>query len=307
MTAATGCALLANDGLTAIWAKARGIALASNWQDALTAPLDEEVLKVCGVAMIVLAVPLAIRGPLDGLIFGALVGMGFQAIENFTYGLNAIVQYGATSPPLAVASSAYIRAGLTGLGSHWAMTGVAGAGIGFIAARGGRGAGPAAGLLLAAIAMHFLFDSPPMTAIGITLIKVAVNFGVIVTLYLVLRHGYVGRARSALAADAAVGTINQDEAHSLLSRRRRRRARRHVPRGPERARVAARQQSQLARLEQYAAAGGTFPVAVTIPAQSPPATPPQAQPMPRGSMGELTHSQAASAASIPLRGSERSA
>ena len=138
------------------------------------------------------------------------------------------------------------------------------------------------------MAMHFLFDSPPMTVIGITLIKVAVNFGVIITLYLVLRHGYLGRARSALAADAAVGTISQDEAHSLLSRRRRRRARRHVPRGPERARLAARQRSQLARLEQYAAAGGTFPAAVTIPAQSPPASPPQAQPMPQGTMGELT-------------------
>ncbi len=93
-TAATGCALLANQGLSALWAKGAGIAFASNWSAALSAPLNEEILKLCGVVMIVLAAPRVIRGPLDGMIYGALTGLGFQVTENLFYGLDNIIQSG---------------------------------------------------------------------------------------------------------------------------------------------------------------------------------------------------------------------
>ena len=111
--------------------------------------------------LIVLAAPRVIRGPLDGMIYGALVGLGFQVMENVTYSLNFIPLTGATNPGAAVALSAVLRVGLTGLGSHWAMTAVAGAGVGYLAARGLRGGAlPAAACLAAAMGMHLLFDAP---------------------------------------------------------------------------------------------------------------------------------------------------
>ncbi len=246
-TAATGCALLANQGLIALWAKTEGVGFASNWSASLSAPLNEEVLKLCGVIMVVLAAPQAIRGPLDGMIYGALTGLGFQVVENVTYGLDAIAQSGATDPDQAVASSAVVRVGTTGIGSHWAMTAVAGAGIGFLVIRQRRREGVALAIicLLAAMAMHLLFDAPhPAEPI-----KVVVNFLIVSVLYFLLRDSYVANAREVAAACAASGTISPAEGASAVSRRSRRRDLLRARPGPQRDRVRARQREVLAIVE----------------------------------------------------------
>jgi protease PrsW len=249
-TAAAGCALLANRGLTSLWAKGAGTRFAANWSASLSAPLNEEILKLCGVLMIVLAAPLVIRGPLDGLIIGALVGIGFQATENVTYGLNNIALSGATDPAQAVVDSMLVRIGLTALGSHWAMTGVAGAGIGYLVARR-RGAHQGSVLiaiacLLGAMAMHLLFDAPRL-AIAV---KVALNLVVVAVLYVFLRNAYQSRAREVLADWATAGIISHDEEATLLSRRRRRRELATASTTAERSRLAARQGALLADLER---------------------------------------------------------
>ena len=251
-TAATGCALEANQGLTGLWAKAAGVAFASNWSAALTAPVNEELLKAAGVALIVLAAPRAIRGPLDGMIYGALVGLGFQVMENFTYSLNFIPLTGSTDPGAAVAISAALRVVLTALGSHWAMTAVAGAGVGYLAARGLRGgARPAAACLATAMAMHLLFDAPgPDLAIAL---KVLLNFAVVLALYLTLQRGYRARARAALARRVASGAVPAVEAPTLLTRSGRRRRQRRVLVGTVRDQVRSAQLADLADIEQEAA------------------------------------------------------
>src|ERR1022692_1580297 len=110
-------------------------------------------------------------------IWAKTAGLGFQVAENFTYSVNAVPQFAATNPPAAAFLSAADRISLTGQGSHWAMTAVGGAGIGFLAARGRRGGWPAAGLLLTAMAMHWWFDSPllgpPVPALGTAFSKAA--------------------------------------------------------------------------------------------------------------------------------------
>jgi protease PrsW len=251
--AAAGCALLANRGLISLWAKGAGSHFAANWSASLSAPLNEEILKLCGVLMIVLAAPRVIHGPLDGLIVGTLVGIGFQATENVTYGLNNIALSGATDPVQAVTDSMLVRVGLTALGSHWAMTGVAGAGIGYLVRRR-RGALevsvlPAIACLLGAMAMHLLFDAP-QPAIAV---KVALNLAAVVVLYLFLSHDYLSRARTVLADWTAAGNISHDEEASLLSRRRRRRELARAGTSAERSRLAARQGALLADLERAAA------------------------------------------------------
>ena len=170
---------------------------AGNWSAALTAPVNEELLKVAGVVLIALAAPRVIRGPVDGMIYGALTGLGFQVMENFTYALNNIPLTGATNPAEAVVISTVVR-GLTSPGSHWAMTAMAGAGVGYLAARGLRGGAPrAAACLAVAMAMHLLFDAPAPGAVIV--LKVLLNFAVVLVFYLVLRRGYRARARAALA------------------------------------------------------------------------------------------------------------
>jgi protease PrsW len=250
-TAATGCALSANQGLTGLWAKGAGVAFAGNWSAALTAPVNEELLKVAGVVLIAQAAPRAIRGPLDGMIYGALTGLGFQAMENFTYALNNIPLTGATDPAEAVVISTVVR-GLTSPGSHWAMTAVAGAGVGYLTARGLRGGWPrAAACLAAAMAMHLLFDAPAPGAV--ILLKVLLNFAVVLVLYLHLQRGYRARARAALARRVAAGAVPGVEAPTLLTRRSRRRRQRRVPVGPVRDEVRSRQLADLAGIEQEAA------------------------------------------------------
>jgi len=251
-TAATGYALSANQGLTGLWAKATGVAFASNWSAALTAPVNEELLKVAGVVLIVLAAPRVIRGPVDGMIYGALAGLGFQVMENFTYGLNNIPLTGATDPGVAVVISTVVRVGLTSLGSHWTMTAVAGVGVGYLAARGLRGGAlRAAACLAAAMAMHLLFDAPgPSLAI---LLKVLVNFVAVLAFYLLLRRGYRARARAALARQVAAGEVPGVEAPALLTRRRRRRRQRQIPIGPVREEFVSRQLAALAGVEREAA------------------------------------------------------
>jgi RsiW-degrading membrane proteinase PrsW (M82 family) len=248
-TAAAGCALLANQGLGSLWAKTAGPAFASNWSAPLSAPLNEEILKLCGVVMVVLAAPQVIRGPLDGMIIGAITGLGFQAAENITYGLNAVALSGATDPVRAVWNSMLYRVATGGLGSHWTMTAVAGAGVGYLVHRGQAGLLPAAGCLLGAIAMHVLFDAPYLALP----VKVAVNLVGAGTLYLTLRRGYAWRAREFLTGLAATGTVTAAEAADLASRRGRRQLAQRATPGPEREMLLTRQRELLALVDAMAA------------------------------------------------------
>ena len=261
-TAAAGCALLANQGLTGLWAKDEGVGFAANWSAPLTAPLNEEILKLCGVILVALAAPSVIRGPVDGMIIGALTGLGFQAVENVTYGLNAIVLTGATDPDQAVLNSFALRVGTTGLGSHWAMTAVAGAGVGYfvlyaryrLGQTGSlrpprRGVLAACACLATAMCMHLLFDAPGPALLP----KVAINFIVVAALYLMLRTRFVSRARRLLTDWTGAGIVSAAQARSLTSRLKRRRELRRAGSPAERARLLERQSELLDRIDSEAA------------------------------------------------------
>jgi protease PrsW len=249
-TAAVGCGMLANQGLIALWAKGAGVRFASNWSASLSAPLNEEIFKACGVVMIVLAAPAVIQGPLDGMVFGAITGLGFQVIENVIYGLNNIVQSGAINPVQAITSSLLVRVGQAALGSHWTMTAVAGAGIGYLIWHARRRSRVLPGLacLGGAMAMHVLFDAPQPSLP----VKVVINLIVVAALYVLVSNAYLARARQAIAT-GTVTAISPAQASTTLSRRHRRRELRHAPSGAERDRVLARQQEVLARIDAEAA------------------------------------------------------
>ncbi|MEV7091037.1 PrsW family intramembrane metalloprotease [Streptomyces sp. NPDC093085] len=219
-TAAAGCAVTANTGLQGVWYRTAGIGFGAEWAAALTAPLNEELLKVCGVALIALAARPLVRGPLDGFFLGAFTGLGFQAMENWTYAMNALLLGGGVDGTTDIAQSFVTRVGVTGLGSHWAMTAVSGTGVGILLAHDDRPMrrriAPAAGCLLTAMGMHWLFDSPLLGSTGGLVAKVAVNFLIALGFALVLRHRARRRARAFLLSPGTPLSID------LLTRRSRR-------------------------------------------------------------------------------------
>ncbi|MHA2501856.1 MAG: PrsW family glutamic-type intramembrane protease [Candidatus Kariarchaeaceae archaeon] len=89
----------------------------------LIAPVTEEIAKLYFV--IYLAKSDEFDGPLDGLIYGAMVGAGFAAAENLLYGYAALVGEGIAS---GIALTA-IRS-VTQIIGHPLYTGLAGVGVG---------------------------------------------------------------------------------------------------------------------------------------------------------------------------------
>jgi protease PrsW len=157
--AATGAfALRGNDAAMDLYAKTFGASFAFDWGAALAAPIDEELAKGAGVLLLLILAPKLIRSPFDGLILGAVVGLGFQISEDISYAwigaANAFGDVGAAQSTIVVRTLASIP-------SHWMFTAIFGAGlIWFIGrpdvpARKGLGVG----LMLTAMLMHGLWDA----------------------------------------------------------------------------------------------------------------------------------------------------
>jgi len=92
-------------------------------QAILIAPVMEEIAKILFVVH--LSKSDAFDGPLDGLIYGAMVGAGFAAAENILYGLGALLSGGIFSGlTLTVIRS------VTQVVGHPLYTGLAGVGVG---------------------------------------------------------------------------------------------------------------------------------------------------------------------------------
>ncbi|MFD6100833.1 PrsW family intramembrane metalloprotease [Nocardiopsis flavescens] len=233
MTAATGGALLANSALSGVWSKTMGLAFTSAWGAALTAPLNEELFKLVGIVLVAVAFPRALRGPVDGFVLGALVGLGFEVTENLIYGLNTVAMAGGVNGAEAVVQTTVLRVVLTGFGSHWAMSAVAGAGVGLLAAAGWlpgrRRAVGALLLVLTAVGMHWLFDSPLLDGFAGIVFKVLLNFAIALAVYFAFRHAHRRRVRRALAREGEEMGLRRSSAVALARRRARRRALREVP------------------------------------------------------------------------------
>ncbi|MGW5875968.1 PrsW family intramembrane metalloprotease [Nocardiopsis terrae] len=254
-TGAIGLALFTNSNLMSAWSRAGGLEFGTTWGAALTAPVNEELLKVTGVVLIAVMAPRAVRGPIDGFVIGALVGLGFQLVENFTYALNAIPMQGATDGMLSVLQSFFLRIGLTGLGSHWAMSAVAGTAVGVLAAVAwrpdARRAAGAALLLLLAMGVHWFFDSPLLGSLVGMLLKTLTVFVAAMAVYFAARHAYRGRVRRALAEEGEELGVRRSSAVALATRHGRRAELGRVAR-PERPAVRARQEQMVAMAEDRA-------------------------------------------------------
>lgn len=124
-----------------------------------SAPPVEELTKGGALLFIFLVFQSEFDSVLDGIVYGAMVGMGFAVVENFLYYMGTAESVSPGTDWLALVA---LRGIVTGVGTHWCFTALTGAGFGL--ARVWRRAGvirwllPVVGLSLAIFA-HFAWNT----------------------------------------------------------------------------------------------------------------------------------------------------
>jgi RsiW-degrading membrane proteinase PrsW (M82 family) len=177
---ATATAVSGGAAVQNLMAKLGSPALAAQWGQAVSGAAVEELVKVAGVIAIALVAPSHINGVVDGFVYGALVGLGFQTVENIAFSLNAVASDVGADAVGPVIATLLVRGFLSGLWSHTLFTGLAGAGVAYALVRRDRTviqrAAVAIGLFAAAAGFHLLWNAPVLSGARLGL------FGVIVML-----------------------------------------------------------------------------------------------------------------------------
>jgi protease PrsW len=236
---ATAVAARGNVGWGLVVARLGGPDFAAEWSAAVTAPVVEETAKVVGVVLLAMIAADEFHDPLDGFVYGALVGLGFAVVEDVLY---FVAIFGGT--PSDVVRGFGVRVLSSGLYGHALWTGISGLGVGyFISMRRqwttGRRLRVAGSLLLVAMAGHFLWDSPLLNLAGskgnawlMLVVESAVKglpflaFGAI--LVVLARRREQRQLLGVLSREAIHSTIRPEEIPTLRSAAARRRARRAV-------------------------------------------------------------------------------
>lgn len=99
----------------------------------LLGPAVEEIAKASALIVVLAVWPGELNDPLDGIVYGALAGLGFAATENLGYYTLAALQGGAPGLTRAL----WLRGLLQGL-NHAAFTATAGAAVGWAHGMGAR-------------------------------------------------------------------------------------------------------------------------------------------------------------------------
>ncbi len=167
-----GAAFLAipsNAAILSLCAKLVSPDFALRWGAALAGPTVEEPLKLAGVVLLVLVARNQFRTPLPVLAAGAVVGLGFQVVENFSYSVNASLVFPRDEQIEPVLLNLFARGLVGGLWSHAAYSTVAAMGVAWCLLQTRRPmwqrAGGGAGCLLLAWALHFFWNAPLVDAV----------------------------------------------------------------------------------------------------------------------------------------------
>lgn len=120
------------------------------------APVVEEAAKGLGVLLIFLTARRAFDGPVDGVVYGALVGAGFAFTENIQYFAISFIEGGVGD----VSQTFFLR-GILSPFAHVMFTSITGFALGLAARRGARlrdAAGPFLMGLAGAILLHAFWN-----------------------------------------------------------------------------------------------------------------------------------------------------
>jgi protease PrsW len=161
---ATSAAISGGTAVQNMLAKLVSPEAAATWGPAISGAGVEEVVKVAGVVAIALVAPGQINSMVDGFVYGALVGLGFQLIENIVFAVGAVALNAGVDAVGPVIATFLVRGVLGGLWSHTLFTALAGAGVAYTLVRRDRPRWQritvAVALFGAAAGFHFLWNSP---------------------------------------------------------------------------------------------------------------------------------------------------
>ncbi|MGX6604429.1 PrsW family intramembrane metalloprotease [Micromonosporaceae bacterium Da 78-11] len=151
---------------------------------ALAGPAVEETAKTLGVVAIVLIARAQVNSVLDGVVYGAMVGLGFQIVEDIVFAIGAVALAGRGDHVQPVIATFLLRGFLSGIWSHTLFGALAGAGIGYLVLHRDRGLANRIGVAMLAVlgawASHVLWNSPlfsdglgngPLGLIAVLLLK----------------------------------------------------------------------------------------------------------------------------------------
>jgi RsiW-degrading membrane proteinase PrsW (M82 family) len=237
---ATSAAISGSSAVQDILAKVGSPRFAADWGPAIGGAAVEEILKVLGVVMIALLARSQINSMVDGFVYGALVGLGFQVVEDVVFAVNAVAQGPGTDQVAPVVATFLVRGFLGGLWSHTLFTALSGAGIAYFLVRRDRSLAARSAVAVAlfgvAWGFHFLWNSPVLDGsgygivglVGVLLLKgiPALLVGVVLIVAAEQREADYYAAMLAALADPRVAT--PDEIRALISPMRRFAARRHA-------------------------------------------------------------------------------
>jgi RsiW-degrading membrane proteinase PrsW (M82 family) len=161
---ATSTAIPGNAAVHNLLAKLVSPEFTAAWGSAIAGPTIEELLKTLGIVAIVLIARAQVNSVLDGVVYGALVGLGFQVVENIVYAINAVALVGNGDRVGPVVSTFFLRGFLAGLWSHTLFSALAGAGVAYVVVHTDKPLwvrlGVAGAALLGAWLCHFVWNSP---------------------------------------------------------------------------------------------------------------------------------------------------
>jgi RsiW-degrading membrane proteinase PrsW (M82 family) len=181
------------------------------------APIVEEFAKGLGVYLIFVTARRAFDGPIDGVVYGALVGAGFAFTENIQYFAISFIEGGVAD----VSTTFFVR-GILSPFAHVMFTSITGFALG-LAARRGAGAGRALGPwllgVLGAIALHALWNGSAVFGDFFVLyltLQVPLFVGFILGI-IALRREEARLTRARLADYAAAGWFTPQEVDMLAT------------------------------------------------------------------------------------------
>ncbi|MFC4335594.1 PrsW family intramembrane metalloprotease [Salininema proteolyticum] len=236
--AAVAFSIISNNAALRVIADVEGLDWARRWGPAIAGPLNEEWFKALGIVLLVLIVREHFHRPIDGLIYGAMVGVGFQVVENVTYAVN----FALANPNNEWVGSIGVtvtRLLVAGPWSHPLYTAVAGLGISYFVTQRNktwaRRATVVAVAYVVAVCMHGLWNMPlpqglnPGLGILATYAKGLLILGLFAVLYLAAA-GIEFRWFLSTMKGQPEEVITVEEFQDMRSLRARRRARKRFAR-----------------------------------------------------------------------------
>ncbi|MDQ3447833.1 MAG: PrsW family glutamic-type intramembrane protease [Chloroflexota bacterium] len=239
--ASTGLAIVANTAWFEILQKLFGAEFTQTWGPALVAPVIEETIKYLGLVLIALIASVEIDDLFDGFVYGAMVGLGFAAVENVTYFVRPVVALGGADQFGPVFQMYLLRVVFSGFYMHVLWTGLTGIGIAYYLTRRDKPRQHrllvAAGLFLAGVSSHFVWNSPlftsilagnpgPVQMITFGLLKGAPFLGFLAILIVLAQRRERRWFEIATADEAGSDVLTREEVATLGNMRSRFRARR---------------------------------------------------------------------------------